>query len=174
MTPEDFDVSENDARKQFEEFLLEYPKMYSAQESHSRFQTFWENLKVRAYFLPRFSFQLYLSRSLMAPTALISKLNLRRPPSFKLPFSGLEFDAKRSSPFILLSANQIPQPHRARKRPLRRDRVRRPLRLRIPPPLSRTQAGAQKSQPKKIPKKASKLLAKAEVCEERRRNFRLG
>jgi hypothetical protein len=46
MTPEDFDVSEEDARKQFENFLLEYPKMYSAQESHSRFQTFWENLKV--------------------------------------------------------------------------------------------------------------------------------
>jgi len=44
-TPEDFDVSEDDARKQFENFLLEYPKMYSAQESHSRFQTFWENLK---------------------------------------------------------------------------------------------------------------------------------
>ena len=120
MTPEDFDVSEEDARKQFENFLLEYPKMYSAQESHSRFQTFWENLKV----------------------------NYSR--------------AKKSH---FLSENQIPQPHRARQRQLRNHRIRRFVRLRIPPPLSRTQARAQESKSKKVRKKVAKFIEKAEIRE---------
>ena len=68
MTPEDFDVSEEDARKQFENFLLEHPKMYSAQESHSRFQTFWENLKVnhsrvtKSHFIQRIKFHNHIEQ----------------------------------------------------------------------------------------------------------------
>jgi hypothetical protein len=120
MTPEDFDVSEEDARKQFENFLLEYPKMYSAQESHSRFQTFWENLKVN-------------------------------------------HSRVRKSHFH--SENQISQPHRARQRQLRNHRIRRFVRLRIPPPLPRPQTRAQESEPKKVRTKIPKFFQKAEIRE---------
>jgi len=47
LQPSDFDVSESEARREYEKFLLKYPKTSSLDPAaaHERFHIFWRNLR---------------------------------------------------------------------------------------------------------------------------------